>query len=447
MPGFPFTTIEPNRLGRVSKFDIPVNEWVGHRFSQGFNDNAWTAVYNRAEDAAWDDDNVMRPDVANRAFGIEGYLDFKEPISAQRARLINERKQRELENLAYLESASHSWYSPKAVVGFGASMVGNLANPIDIGLAFLPFVGSEKMAAGVAKMGGSTWRQALYRGVIPEEALGSTLNAKLSGSVIDGVLSQALVEIPIAVQKYRDQAIYGPEDSALNILGAGVLSGAFRAFGLALEGMGKAWEEADPRIKDAATVETIRSMVDGVEPRVHRGFSVDENVIRNKAIFDEAGARAEAEAVIDELNPRSEEDIALEQANREAGFEQRVDQEREKAINDFIANRKAEFERGLKDEVDEETRLAIASVRAEKEATPSKALETHKPTTDVQKQTAAIEAEVKALEQDLIRMAETPEAQTRIKEEIAEDFKEIDALDASKVAEVMIPCVTVKARG
>lgn len=287
--GFSFTTIESNQLGQVTKWDVPLNDWAGLKFGNGNNDTFGNAISRATEDFIWDDDNPVRPDVLNRTYGIEGQLKFDKPLSAQRARLMHERKRKELESLAYVESASHSWASAKAAVGFGAALVGGLSHPVDLGLAFLPFIGSEKAAAGVAKMGGGAFRQGIARGLLAEESL-ALPGGRLTAAVIDGVVNQAIVEIPVAIQKHRDQAIYGLEDSAFNILAGGVFAGALKGLGLALERAGKLWREADPRIREAALMDTANTIVTGEPPRVHEYFGLDEATIRQKV---EAKVRAE----------------------------------------------------------------------------------------------------------------------------------------------------------
>ena len=282
MPGFSFATVEPNQLGQVTKWDVPVNDWLGLKFGSGNADTFGNAISRRTEDDIWDDGNTVRPDVANRVYGIDGQLKFDQPVSIQRARLMHERKRKELDRQAYIESASHSWHSAKAVAGFGASLVGALSHPVDLGLAFLPFIGSEKAAAGVAKMGHAAWRQSLARGVFTEEALlaAKVPGGRLTAAVIDGVVNQAIVEIPVALQKHRDQANYTALDSAFNIIAGGVFSGAVKGLGLALERAGRLWNAADPRIKAAALFDTVNSILTGDSPKQHWAHGMDEATIR-----------------------------------------------------------------------------------------------------------------------------------------------------------------------
>jgi hypothetical protein len=284
MPGFSFSTIEPNQLGQVTKWDVPFNDWMGLKFGNGHEDTMGNAISQATEDFIWDDNNPVRPEVANRAYGIEGQLKFDKPISIQRARLMHERKRGELERLAYIESASHSWASAKAVAGFGASLVGGMSHPLDLGLAFLPFIGSEKEAASIAKLGGNSFRQMLARGVVTsEEALAASKvpYAKLTGAVVDGILNQSIAEIPVAIEKHRNQAAYGLEDSAFNILAGGAFSGAVKGLGLALEKAAKLWRELDPRMREAAIMDTAKTILTGDPPRAHWAFGMDEATIRD----------------------------------------------------------------------------------------------------------------------------------------------------------------------
>ncbi len=282
MPGFSFTTVEPNQIGRVTKFDIPLNEWVGLKFGSGYTDTLGNQISRFTEDSIYDDNNPAKPEVLNRAYGIEGHLKFEQPMSIQRARLMHERKRKELATASYLESASHSWFSGKAAAGFGAAMIGGLSNPVDLGLSFLPFIGSEKLAGQVAKVGGGSFRQALARGVIAEESLAGRIPLhRLTASVIDGTVNQAAMEIPIAIQKYRDQADYTAADFAFNVAAGGAFSGAIKGLGLALERAGKLWMEMDPRIKEAKLNETLHSIITG-ESRQTEFAGMDEAAIRAK---------------------------------------------------------------------------------------------------------------------------------------------------------------------
>ena len=188
--------------------------------------------------------------------------------------------------MAYLEGASHSWKSPKAAIGLVARIAGGFSHPVDIATAFIPFVGSEAKAAGLARIGGKglafdvlhSGRQAIARGLIAEEAIGAGKAAAFTASMMDGVLSQAAVEIPIALQKHRNQADYTLEDSAFNILFGGVFAGGLH---LAGRGVGKLFEmrmkaaadvheRLDPDTKEAIFREHQDAFVEGRRPDTER---------------------------------------------------------------------------------------------------------------------------------------------------------------------------------
>lgn len=302
MPGFSFTTIEPNQIGQVTKWDVPINKWLGLKFGSAQTDTFGEAANRRIEDFILEDGNTAPVETLNRDYGIDDRLKFTEPMDPQRAAAIHTRKRKEIENQAYFESASHSWFSGKAAAGFGAAMVGSLANPLDLSLAFLPFVGSEKAAAGVAKMGGGSFKQVLARGVLTEEGLaraGVPL-PRLSGAMIDGAVNQLAMEVPIAFQKNRDMANYDSSDFAFNVLAGGAFAGGVKSISLAFERAAKAWTSLDPKIRDAAPLKALREIFTREPAGFDADLKLDEATIRSQVTervraanpFDEAAVRA-----------------------------------------------------------------------------------------------------------------------------------------------------------
>jgi hypothetical protein len=300
---FSFSSIEPDRIGRISKWDLPMNEYLGIKFDIGRNDTVDRAVNNWTEDQIYSDDTLMKPDVANQVYGIPDYLKFDEPISVQQARLRNERKRGELYRMAMLESAAHANFAPKAFVGFAAQMVGGLASVPDLALTLIPFVGSEKVAAGVAKQGiVGAFRQRLARGVITEESLiaKGLKYPKLTVPMIDASVNQAAIEIPIAIQKARDDAEYGLADSAINIIGGGLFAGGLKMLGHALSLGARTWNRADARIKAAEVNAESEAILNGTPRSPGKFIEIDEKAIRERVYsnggFDEVAARRKAEA-------------------------------------------------------------------------------------------------------------------------------------------------------
>lgn len=303
---FAFNQIEPSRIGQIQKWDIPLNEWIGIQWSSNKAEGFGRAVSDFGEDLAYGEGKPESPDVLNKSFGIDGYLKFDKPMTVGQAALLRERKLEEIERMTYLDGASHSWASPKAAIGFIAGLAGGFAHPVDLATAFIPFVGSEAKAAGLAKMGAGRMRQAIARGLVAEEAIGAGKAAAFTASMMDGVLSQAAVEIPIALQKHRNKADYTAEDSAFNILFGGVFAGGLhlagrgvgKLFEMRMKAAADAHERLDPDTKEAIFREHEDAFVEGRRPDTERIVALDEAVIRERVAFDEAAARAEAEAII-----------------------------------------------------------------------------------------------------------------------------------------------------
>lgn len=297
---FAFNQIQPTTIGTVDKWDIPLNRWLGVKFGAGYDDGLGSALSNFTEDQIYDEGPVMQPDFATKQFGIEGHLKFDVPVSVGKAALLRRRKEAELEKQAYLESASHGWFSAKAFAGFGASMVGGFAHPLDLGTAFIPFVGSSTKAIEATRMGAGPLERAFARGLLTEEGIAAARIPfpRLSASILEGVLSQAAVEIPIGIEKYRSQADYGAEDAATNILGGGLFAGGLHLSAKALKAIWSKTAEfhsrLTPETKDALLREHEAALMDGREPDTARIISVDENAIRERLRFDEVAARREA---------------------------------------------------------------------------------------------------------------------------------------------------------
>lgn len=299
---FAWNQAAPPRIGQVDAWDVPLNKWLDVKFAHGRDYTLGRAVSEFTEDEIYDGPDRMTPELANKVWGIPGFLKFEEPIAIQRAALMRKRKESELERLAYLEGASHSWASGKAVAGFVANVAGGFAHPLDAATAFIPFVGSEAKASALAKMGAGSFRQALARGILTEESLKF---GRLTTAVVDGVLSQAAVELPVAFEKARNQADYTAEDSAINILGGGLFAGGIH---LTARGIAALWRRGaemhsrlNPETRDALFREQERAFVEGDKPASERIINLDEEAIRAKVIaeqFDEPAARAIAEQEI-----------------------------------------------------------------------------------------------------------------------------------------------------
>lgn len=289
---FAFSQIEPNRTGQISRWDIPINRWLDIKFQAGRDYQAGAAISRMTEDFITEGPEISA-ELANKEWGIPGHLEFTGPVKVGEAALKNARKKKELELAGYLSSADHSWASLKGVAGFGAMMVGNLSHPLDFGLMFLPVVGSAAKAKAAAQAGQGVFRQALARGVLTEEALAMfTQFPKFSASVIDGTIGNAIAEIPVFIQKTRDQAEYGLGDAALNIAGGGVFAGALH---VGFRGLQRAFDRLSPEIKERIKEHEVDAFLKSETPASHTIAKVDEEAIAAKV---EEDLRAEATRIV-----------------------------------------------------------------------------------------------------------------------------------------------------
>ena len=292
---FPYRVVEPNTDFRVTKWDIPINEWLGIKFEAGLHDR-FGAVASRFMEDIYEDGPEIGPDEANRRYPT---LKFDSPIREERARLMYERKVAELERLSYMEAAEHSWLSGKAALGFGAQLVGGMLHPVDVAAMFIPVVGSSAKAGGIAKLGGGVFRQGLARGLVTREFLAETVKfPQFTAAVIEGAVGNAILEVPLFIQNVRDQAIYGPEDSAVNILAGGLFAGGIR---MGISGLGKALEAAafihrrtSPEMKEVMFREAANQFLKDTDIAVHEHVKIDDAVIEAKVVFDEAKVRLDA---------------------------------------------------------------------------------------------------------------------------------------------------------
>lgn len=275
---FIYPETEPNRLGTATRWDVPLNTWLGVKFGLGRHDTAGGALGRLREDL-WASGPEISAEEANEKYGItgEGGLKFDAPISEGRAKLMKQRKEEELLRMSYLNAAEHSWLSPKAAAGLGAQLVGGLAHPVDALLMFAPFVGSTAKATGLAKLGAGPVRQAIARGLVPMEAIPTFAKLPRLGPLfVEGVMQNAVAEIPVYLQNVRDQAIYGPVDAAFNVVAGGAFAAGLHAAGRAIMGLSM-------RTKELMFRKAAQDFLDDKPPDIDGVARMDEGSLRMEA--------------------------------------------------------------------------------------------------------------------------------------------------------------------
>jgi hypothetical protein len=304
---FGWPAVDPNVFGQIEKWDVPLSDWLSVKYQQGLHDTIGGSVFRMSEDSAWNDSTPIRGSLANQLYGIPGRLAFKEDeyVPNMVAFLRNQRKKEEIQRQAILESAAHSWFSGKALLGLGSSIVGSMSHPTDLALNFLPIVGSEARASGIAKVGGSRLAQGLERGLITEEVLaGRIAFPELSGAVINASVGNAIAEIPIFMQNMSDRADYTLMDSLVNvglggIIGGGLHLGIRHVLAPALERAGVLHRAMTPEARDLLLKAYDEANIRGesFNPRDH--VALDENVSKHSA----AAAVQETAASVDPKTP------------------------------------------------------------------------------------------------------------------------------------------------
>jgi hypothetical protein len=289
---FAFSRAEGRTMGEVTRLDLPLDRYLGAAARQGWNDSLFATVMRLTENQIYDDGPMMSPEQANKEYGLPT-LKFDGPVRKERARLMNERKRAELDRQFYLDSAD--FFSWRNAAGMPTQMISSMLNPLDIGLSFLPIVGSAARAKSASVLGRASWRRALEHGLITEEALLQRGLPRVASPLIEGTVGQAVAEVPLAISNYYDKANYTPTDFVANILGSGIIAGGIH---MGIRGAQKLFQRLAPDTREAMMKQAHEQFLAGEPIKVHDYVKIDENTIRNKVAFDEVRARNEAAKVV-----------------------------------------------------------------------------------------------------------------------------------------------------
>lgn len=303
---FAFSTVEPNVRGYLDKPPIPLSRFLGAAWDQGVHDSMGASIYRISEQLQMEGDlslwglldqqagRTLSPDEASAQYGTTR-LRFTEPVKEGTARLLRERHdENERRNYLLSEGASSKG---RVAASFGVGMLGSLSNPVDFALMFFPAVGSEAASAKLGALGAGTIRRALARGLVTEESIAKVLAPKVLAAAIDGVVGQAIAEVPLYISNRMDQTPYTLADSITNV----ALGGAFAAgLRLALTGAGRLFKKLSGETREAAMRKAATDFLAGKDIEVHKLVELDEAVIRERVKVDfEREARAEAVTAID----------------------------------------------------------------------------------------------------------------------------------------------------
>lgn len=271
-----FTNQAPRHRGERAQFNVSTGTLLSTAFDQGVHDGAFSSISRLMEYQLEKTGRMLSIEEANDRYGV-GDLVFDSPQLEGIARLKHERKKDEMHR-GFILSQSKGFKQGAGV--FASAMAGSMLNPIDMGSAFFPFVGSTKAAALLKAGGAGKFRVGLAGGLMTShEALATRIPAaRVMGAVIDGVASQAVVEIPLLADNVLSQSSYGPGHSAVNVLAAGIFSGGLR---LGIDGAVKVFQKLRPSTKQQIFEKGMNDILDGRSVSEAEKFThIDEGKIQ-----------------------------------------------------------------------------------------------------------------------------------------------------------------------
>ena len=276
--------IEPEIDGRVERLDVPIGQFLSESFKAGQDQSMYRAVANTTEDQI-DKSNqgarTIQPDEANKKYAI-GDLKFTDPVNESLAQTMNERERQRMDHEMYLYSgATKGRFLP----GMVASIAGAMANPLDFGSMFIPFVGE----AGKAKAVGTIGRM-LERGLIPAETFNKVPVPKLVASMAQATMWQGMAEIPRIYESHV-------ENQPMPLITKDLLGQA--AFAGILHGVGAGLKFLSDKTHEVIAKQNFNDWINDRELSGHQYIPMDEHVIQFKAEEQLRQLREEAANHID----------------------------------------------------------------------------------------------------------------------------------------------------
>lgn len=309
---YAFPDIAPHTAGQVYNIPVPMSRYLEASYDEGVHYTVLGAL-NRMSEMSYaeaDDSPIIDAKQANERFAV-GNLKFDQPVRESVARIMNRRKRDEMDREFFLTNgASKTRFLP----GMAASMIGGMMNPVDLGLMFVPFVGTEEAALKAVDPIG----RAMARGLITRETLqnmfpkapaltASTIDAafqrawlptrpEILESIVNGVAGQTLFEIPNVIAARQDQSNYGLGQAATNIVLGGAAAAALHT---ALHSAGTLFSKLTPGTREQMMSLAFNQHMRDEVIKVHDYVKLDEEAIWAKVKFDEDAARSRAYDSID----------------------------------------------------------------------------------------------------------------------------------------------------
>ena len=159
---------------------------------------------------------ILTKDVAEQRIaeaGLKGALKYTQGMREGELDLLVSEKRKELARRDIMNRAEGG--ALQNIVGFGASLLTALADPINVASAFVPVVGPSRYAYMVGKAGSAAGR----------------LGTRLGVGAVEGAVGQALVEPLVAVAQAEFQREYGLLNSFMAVAFGGAFGGGLHGAG------------------------------------------------------------------------------------------------------------------------------------------------------------------------------------------------------------------------
>jgi hypothetical protein len=206
---------------------------------------------------------IIEPEEANKVYGLEGELTFKEPVYETYAQLLHDRKLAEIRRDYELSSGTYNHWG-RRITGFGVSMASTILDPVNLASMFVPIVGESRLLSGASRA-----RSIFSKGLISPKTLArgvgtSPASYRLAKGAIEGVVGAGLVEPFNLIPAIQEQADYGYKDSLLNLLFGGAIGGTIYTVGGYIgdkfKSLRQGLQNVDPQTHEAATMAAVSDL-------------------------------------------------------------------------------------------------------------------------------------------------------------------------------------------
>ena len=281
-----------------------------------------TELYLEEADWANQGSRKLSSDEANEEFGIEGQLTFNNPIYANAAQIMRDRKQAEIDRGYMMSTGSTSWL--RIAGGLGVGFAATALDPINFASMFIPIVGGAKISGQMSAAWGGAMRARLAQGLIQENKFnkfltrvpgfsgGGAKSQRVAKGFIEGAVGAGVVEPFVLFPAYMEASNYNWKDTALNMgMGAALGSTLHLTFGAVSDRFAKAGKKTH----DLASRTMMKQFLnDETMTSADKVLSVDQNVVASE--FDLNSNTPQGRKLIGEIEAKRIEGIKVDESKK-----------------------------------------------------------------------------------------------------------------------------------